>query len=71
MFERRTENAIARVQFALADVNAHIDHDLPRALVKTAMLTGEILKQGRLRDALDTYYASPVAASSSLSTSCM
>jgi outer membrane protein assembly factor BamB len=24
--------------------------------------TGEILKQGRLRDALDSYYASPVAA---------
>jgi len=24
--------------------------------------TGEILKQGRLKDALDSYYASPVAA---------
>lgn len=38
LFERRTDNAVARVQFALAGVNAHINHDLAQALVKTGML---------------------------------
>ena len=40
LFERRAETAIARIQFALAGVNAHINHDLPLALVETFEATG-------------------------------
>jgi len=35
LFERRNWTALARVQCALAGVNAHINHDLPMALVRT------------------------------------
>jgi hypothetical protein len=36
MFSVRKDVRIARIQFALAGVNAHINHDLPAALVATA-----------------------------------
>lgn len=32
---RRSETAIARIQFALAGINAHINHDLPIAIVNS------------------------------------
>jgi hypothetical protein len=32
LFDRRERQEIARVQFALAGINAHIDHDLPEAI---------------------------------------
>ncbi|HEV3332233.1 MAG TPA: DUF5995 family protein [Bryobacteraceae bacterium] len=35
MFARRDESAIARIQFALAGMNARINHDLPEAIVAT------------------------------------
>jgi Family of unknown function (DUF5995) len=35
MFSVRSDARIARIQFALAGVNAHINHDLPAALVAT------------------------------------
>jgi uncharacterized protein DUF5995 len=35
LFDRRSELAIARIQFALAGINAHINHDLPEAIVNT------------------------------------
>ena len=35
LFDRRSQAAIARIQFALAGINAHINHDLPQALVAT------------------------------------
>lgn len=35
LFERRNQAAIARVQFAMAGINAHINHDLPQAIVAT------------------------------------
>jgi len=35
MFERRSNPALARIQFALAGVNAHINRDLAVAVVKT------------------------------------
>jgi len=35
LFERRNWTALARVQCALAGVNAHINHDLPVAIVRT------------------------------------
>ena len=35
LFERRNWTALARIQCALAGVNAHINHDLPIAIVRT------------------------------------
>ncbi len=35
LFESRDNPAIERVQFALSGINAHINHDLPLALVQT------------------------------------
>ena len=35
LFERRNWTALARIQCALAGVNAHINHDLPMAIVRT------------------------------------
>ena len=35
LFEARGRTGIAPIQFALAGMNAHINHDLPIALVKT------------------------------------
>ena len=40
LFARRNETSIARVQFALAGINAHINHDLPIALVRACLITG-------------------------------
>jgi hypothetical protein len=35
LFEQRNRTTIARIQFALAGINAHINHDLPQAVVST------------------------------------
>ena len=35
LFLRRKQASIARIQFALAGINAHINHDLPLAIVAT------------------------------------
>jgi hypothetical protein len=40
MFSRRNQAAIARIQFAMAGINAHINHDLPEAIVATCQVTG-------------------------------
>lgn len=40
MFAVRGQPAIARIQFALAGMNAHINHDLPQAVVATCQATG-------------------------------
>jgi Family of unknown function (DUF5995) len=40
LFERRAEVEIARIQFALAGINAHINHDLPLAVDATCQATG-------------------------------
>lgn len=40
VFEQRNQVAIARIQFALAGINAHINHDLPEAIVATCEVTG-------------------------------
>jgi hypothetical protein len=39
LFACRADTRIARIQFALAGVNAHINHDLPEALVATCGAT--------------------------------
>ncbi len=40
LFNSRNQGAIARIQFALAGINAHINHDLPEAIVTTCEVTG-------------------------------
>jgi hypothetical protein len=39
MFGQRSHAAIARIQFALAGMNAHINHDLPQAVLATCRAT--------------------------------
>ena len=39
LFSCRNQPLIARIQFALAGINAHINHDLPEALVTTCEAT--------------------------------
>lgn len=46
LFDRRNEAAIARIQFALAGINAHINHDLPQAIVATCQVTATIPEYG-------------------------
>ena len=38
LFEQRNRTLIARIQFALAGINAHINHDLPQAIVSTCQV---------------------------------
>jgi hypothetical protein len=40
MFAVRSQPQIARIQFALAGMNAHINHDLPQAVVATCLAAG-------------------------------
>jgi hypothetical protein len=40
LFESRQQAAIARIQFAMAGINAHINHDLPAAIAATCRVTG-------------------------------
>ncbi len=42
LFSRRDQMETARIQFALAGINAHINHDLPLALVATCEATGTV-----------------------------
>jgi len=46
MFDRRTDAAVARIQFALAGMNAHINHDLPLAIVATCRETSVVPRHG-------------------------
>jgi len=46
LFERRDQAAIARIQFALAGINAHINHDLPQAIVATCEATRTLPQYG-------------------------
>ncbi len=49
LLDRRHECAIARVQFAIAGVNAHINHDLPMAVVETFEATGTSPETGGIQ----------------------
>ena len=40
LFDNRAQPAITRLQFALAGINAHINHDLAEAVVATCQATG-------------------------------
>ena len=46
MFSARSEAKIARIQFALAGVNAHINHDLPLAIIATCNATTTVPQHG-------------------------
>ena len=46
LFTGRSQGAIARIQFALAGINAHINHDLPEAIVATCRITGTTPDRG-------------------------
>ncbi len=40
LFDSRGQILVARIQFALAGINAHINHDLAEAIVQTCQLSG-------------------------------
>jgi hypothetical protein len=40
LFDSRNQTSLARIQFALAGINAHINHDLAEAIVATCQVTG-------------------------------
>jgi hypothetical protein len=42
LFACRNRVAIARIQFALAGINAHINHDLPQAIMATCLATATL-----------------------------
>ena len=46
MFAVRNQTDIARIQFALAGMNAHINHDLPFAIIATCNATGTVPQHG-------------------------
>ncbi len=46
VFTSRSQTLIARIQFALAGVNAHINHDLPQAIVTNCQATAAIPQHG-------------------------
>jgi Family of unknown function (DUF5995) len=46
LFARRDQTSVARIQFALAGINAHINHDLPEAIVATCESTAAVQTHG-------------------------
>jgi len=46
LFQRRSQVQTARIQFALAGINAHINHDLAEAIVATCEATGTVPQHG-------------------------
>src|ERR1700739_3563642 len=46
MFAIRNQTDIARIQFALAGMNAHINHDLPLAIITTCKSTNTVPQHG-------------------------
>ncbi len=46
LFNSRNQPLIARIQFALAGVNAHINHDLPQAIISNCQVTGTVPQHG-------------------------
>ncbi|MGB7554088.1 MAG: DUF5995 family protein [Candidatus Korobacteraceae bacterium] len=46
LFTRRNQPLIARIQFALAGVNAHINHDLAQAIVSNCQATDTVPQHG-------------------------
>ena len=49
LFNRRNQASIARIQFAFSGMNAHINHDLPQAIVSTCRPSIAIPHHGSTR----------------------
>jgi len=49
VFDRRDQAAIARIQFALAGMNAHINHDLAQAVANTCREAGIAPQHGTIQ----------------------
>ena len=49
LFDRRSQAQIARIQFAFAGMNAHINHDLPQAIVATCETMGNSPQHGTIQ----------------------
>jgi len=49
LFDRRDQSPIARIQFALAGMNAHIDNDLPQAIAATCRATAASPQHGTVQ----------------------
>ena len=49
LFERRNQAAIARIQFALAGINAHINNDLPQAIVAACQAAAIVPQRGSVQ----------------------
>ncbi len=62
LLDRRADAPVARIQFALAGVNAHINHDLPFAIVATCRRVGTAPRHG------STEYADYTALNATLNT---
>ena len=60
LFKRRNQTPIARIQFALAGINAHINHDLPQAIAATCQATATGPQHG------DTHYRDFTAMNATL-----
>ncbi|MGA2038735.1 MAG: DUF5995 family protein [Bryobacteraceae bacterium] len=60
LFDSRNQDAVARIQFALAGINAHINHDLPESIVATCRVTGTTPDRG------GTHYGDYTALNSTL-----
>lgn len=60
LFAQRNQTATARVQFALAGINAHINHDLPQAIVSTCQVMATEPRHG------STQYADYTAVNTTL-----
>jgi hypothetical protein len=48
LFASRDKVAVARIQFALAGINAHINHDLPQAIATTCQITASTPQHGTM-----------------------
>jgi hypothetical protein len=46
LFDQRNQPATARIQFAMSGINAHINHDLPQAIVATSQVAGPAPQHG-------------------------
>jgi hypothetical protein len=60
LFNSRSQTEIARIQFALAGINAHINHDLAEAIVATCQVTAKTPDHG------GTHYRDYTALNSTL-----
>jgi hypothetical protein len=60
LFNNRNQAATARIQFALAGINAHINRDLPQAIAATCQVTGATPDRGA------THYRDYTALNSTL-----